>query len=66
MQKKRSDYSESMKIIYNMHQSPGFYLGKTYNFKTSFQVYEGANCLQVENILDTQYRTFSSGINAPK
>jgi hypothetical protein len=22
--------------------------------------------LQVENILDTQYRTFSSGINAPK
>jgi hemoglobin/transferrin/lactoferrin receptor protein len=33
--------------------------------KTSFEVYHNATLFAgVENILDTQYRTFSSGINA--
>lgn len=39
---------------------------ETYNFKTGFKVYKGATLfVGVENILDTQYRTFASGINAP-
>lgn len=65
-QKKRSDYSESGED--NLQYAPvnGLPSWKTYNFKTSFQVYKGATLFAgVENILDTQYRTFSSGINAP-
>lgn len=39
---------------------------ETYNFKTSFTILKGATLFAgVENILDTQYRTFASGINAP-
>jgi hemoglobin/transferrin/lactoferrin receptor protein len=39
---------------------------ETYNVKTSVEVYHNATLFAgVENILDTQYRTFSSGINAP-
>ena len=39
---------------------------ETYNFKSSFNVIKNATLfVGVENILDTQYRTFSSGINAP-
>ena len=38
---------------------------ETYNFKTSFAVYKNATLFAgVENILDTQYRVFASGINA--
>lgn len=38
---------------------------ETYNFKTSFAVLKGATLFAgVENILDTQYRVFASGINA--
>jgi len=65
-QKKRSDYSESGED--NLQYAPVNRLPswKTYNFKTSLQVYKGATLFAgVENILDTQYRTFSSGINAP-
>jgi len=65
-QKKRSDYSESGED--NLQYAPvnGLPSWKTYNLKTSFQVYKGATVFAgVENILDTQYRTFSSGINAP-
>jgi hemoglobin/transferrin/lactoferrin receptor protein len=37
---------------------------ETYN--VSIEVYHNATLfVGVENILDTQYRTFSSGINAP-
>ena len=39
---------------------------ETYNFKTAFNVLKGATLfIGVENILDTQYRVFASGINAP-
>lgn len=39
---------------------------ETYNFKAGFTVIENATIFAgVENIVDTQYRTFSSGINAP-
>ena len=36
------------------------------NFKTGFNVSKGATLfVGVENLLDTQYRVFASGINAP-
>jgi hemoglobin/transferrin/lactoferrin receptor protein len=39
---------------------------ETYNFKAAYSVVEvGTIYFGVENILDTQYRTFSSGINSP-
>ena len=39
---------------------------ETYNFKTSFTLIKGGTLFAgVENILDTQYRAFASGINAP-
>jgi hemoglobin/transferrin/lactoferrin receptor protein len=65
-QKKRKDYSASGED--NLQYAPidGMPAWKTYNFKMSFQVYKGALLFAgMENILDTQYRTFSSGINAP-
>jgi hemoglobin/transferrin/lactoferrin receptor protein len=38
---------------------------QTYNIKTSFAVIKNTTIFAgVENILDIQYRTFSSGINA--
>ena len=65
-QKKRSDYSESGEDNLQYAPANGLPSWKTYNFKTSCQVYKGATLFAgVENILDTQYRTFSSGINAP-
>lgn len=39
---------------------------ETYNFKLGYQVINGGTFFAgVENILDTQYRVFASGINAP-
>ena len=39
---------------------------ETYNFKSSFMIFKQATLYAgVENILDTQYRVFASGINAP-
>ena len=39
---------------------------ETYNIKTSFRILQNATLFAgVENILDTQYRVFASGINAP-
>ena len=39
---------------------------ETYNLKTSFIVYKAITLFAgIENILDTQYRVFASGINAP-
>ena len=64
--KKRSDYSKSGEDNLQYAPANGLPSWKTYNFKTSCQVYKGATLFAgVENILDTQYRTFSSGINAP-
>lgn len=64
--KSSKDYSSSGED--NLQYAPvgGMPAWETYNFKTSFEVYKGATLFAgVENILDTQYRTFSSGINAP-
>ena len=64
--KKRSDYSSSGED--NLQYAPvnGMPAWETYNVKTSFELYHNATLFAgVENILDTQYRTFSSGINAP-
>ncbi len=64
--KKRSDYSGSGED--NLQYAPvnGMPAWETYNIKTSIEVYHSATLFAgVENILDTQYRTFSSGINAP-
>ncbi|WP_417984595.1 TonB-dependent receptor plug domain-containing protein [Flavobacterium sp. ZT3P35] len=64
--KKRSDYSSSGED--NLQYAPvnGMPAWETYNVKTSVEVYHNATLFAgVENILDTQYRTFSSGINAP-
>lgn len=39
---------------------------ETYNFKLGYKVVKGATLFAgVENILDTQYRVFASGINSP-
>lgn len=39
---------------------------ETYNLKTAFNIIKGGTLfVGVENILDTQYRVFASGINAP-
>lgn len=39
---------------------------ETYNFKTSYTLFKTTTLYAgVENILDTQYRVFASGINAP-
>jgi ABC-type polysaccharide/polyol phosphate transport system ATPase subunit len=47
-----------------MHQLTECQLGNVQR-KTSVEVYHNATLFAgVENILDTQYRTFSSGINA--
>ena len=65
-QKNRKDYSSSGED--NLQYAPvnGMPAWETYNLKTSIEVFNGTTLFAgVENILDTQYRTFSSGINAP-
>jgi hemoglobin/transferrin/lactoferrin receptor protein len=64
--KNSKDYSTSGED--NLQYAPvgGMPAWETYNFKTSVEIYKGATLFAgVENILDIQYRTFSSGINAP-
>lgn len=64
--KKKSDYSNNGED--NLQYAPvnGMPAWETYNVKTSVEVYHNATLFAgVENILDTQYRTFSSGINSP-
>lgn len=61
-----SDYSASGED--NLVYSPpnGMPAWETYNFKAAYSLAKvGTIYVGVENILDTQYRTFSSGINAP-
>lgn len=61
-----SDYSSSGEDNLVYAPSTGMPAWETYNFKAGFTVIESATLFAgVENIVDTQYRTFSSGINAP-
>lgn len=64
--KDASDYSTSGEDNAQYAPEGGMPAWETYNFKAGFNVYKGATLFAgVENILDTQYRVFASGINAP-
>ena len=64
--KDASDYSTSGEDNAQYAPVGGMPAWETYNFKAGFNVYKGATLFAgVENILDTQYRVFASGINAP-
>lgn len=61
-----SDYSTSGEDNAQYAPANGMPAWGTYNFKAGFQVLNGGTLFAgVENILDTQYRVFASGINAP-
>ena len=61
-----SDYSTSGEDNLVYAPTSGMPAWETYNLKTSFTIIKGATLfVGVENILDTQYRLFASGINAP-
>lgn len=61
-----SDYSTSGEDNAQYAPTNGMSAWETYNFKAGFQVLNGGTLFAgVENILDTQYRVFASGINAP-
>ncbi len=61
-----SDYSSSGEDNLVYAPAAGMPAWETYNFKAGFTVIENATIFAgVENMVDTQYRTFSSGINAP-
>lgn len=60
------DYSSSGEDNLVYAPATGMPAWETYNFKAGYTVMKGGTLYAgVENILDTQYRTFSSGINAP-
>ena len=60
------DYSTSGEDNAQYAPANGIPAWETYNFKAGFQVLKGGTFFAgVENILDTQYRVFASGINAP-
>ena len=64
--KEASDYSTSGEDNAQYAPVGGMPAWETYNFKTGFNMYKGATLfVGVENLLDTQYRVFASGINAP-
>ena len=64
--KAASDYSTSGEDNAQYAPLGGMPAWETYNFKAGFNVYKGATLfVGIENILDTQYRVFASGINAP-
>lgn len=61
-----SDYSVSGEDNQVYAPEGGMPAWETYNIKASANIFKGATLFAgVENILDTQYRTFASGINAP-
>jgi hemoglobin/transferrin/lactoferrin receptor protein len=61
-----SDYSSTGEDNLIYAPATGLPAWETYNFKAGFTVIESATIFAgVENIVDMQYRTFSSGINAP-
>lgn len=64
--KDSKDYSTSGEDNAQYAPANGMPAWETYNFKAGFQVLKGGTLFAgVENILDTQYRVFASGINAP-
>jgi len=64
--KDASDYSTSGEDNAQYAPEGGMPAWETYNIKTGFNLYKGATLfVGVENLLDTQYRVFASGINAP-
>ena len=64
--KRLSDYSTSGEDNLVYAPQNGMPAWETYNFKSSFKIFNNAVLFAgAENILDIQYRTFSSGINAP-
>ncbi|WP_396192375.1 TonB-dependent receptor plug domain-containing protein [Flavobacterium sp.] len=64
--KPSKDYSTSGEDNQQYAPNGGMPAWETYNFKSGFEVYKGATLFAgIENILDTQYRVFASGINAP-
>jgi hemoglobin/transferrin/lactoferrin receptor protein len=65
VKKKKEDYSSSGED--NLQYAPVNGMPAwTYNAKKWWSVCNATLFVGVENILDTQYRTFSSGINARK
>ncbi|MBC7440573.1 MAG: TonB-dependent receptor, partial [Flavobacterium sp.] len=63
--KSLSRYSPSGEDNLQYAPANGMPAWETYNFKTSFSVLKELTIFTgLENILDTQYRTFASGINA--
>ncbi len=61
-----SDYSTSGEDNQIYAPAGGMPAWETYNLKTSFKIIKEAILfIGVENMLDTQYRYFASGINAP-
>lgn len=64
--KKLKDYSSSGEDNLQYAPATGTPSWETYNFKTSVKAIKNLTIyLGAENILDIQYRTFASGINAP-
>jgi hemoglobin/transferrin/lactoferrin receptor protein len=63
--KQLSDYSTSGEDNLNYAPANGMPAWETYNFKAATKSIEGFTLFTgIENILDTQYRNFASGINA--
>ena len=61
-----SDYSLNGEDNQQYAPKNGMPAWETYNLKTAFTILpKGTLFIGVENILDTQYRAFASGINAP-
>ena len=64
--KDSKDYSTSGEDNAQYAPANGMPAWETYNFKAGLQIIDGGTLFAgVENILDTQYRVFASGINAP-
>lgn len=64
--KKLKDYAASGEDNLQYAPASGIPAWQTYNIKSSVSLFSGATLFAgLENILDLQYRTFSSGINAP-
>jgi len=60
------DYSDSGEDNLQYAPTNGMPAWQTYNFKSAFKPLESITIYAgIENILDIQYRTFASGINAP-
>ena len=64
--KAKNDYSTSGEDNSQYAPSNGMPAWETYNIKAGYTVIKNGSIFAgVENILDTQYRVFASGINAP-